>query len=175
MKKTFLIFLIILVSYCCCAQQIERLSHREIEEDETPRAVAYNFVKYVIDRNNVGIYLHTTHLFYEELLEWKESAGVENLKELFTRDYMHDIVDMGPVVKMGYDIVIYDSWILDTDKYYGTYGETNPYAGLPAFSVSFTCADANDNIYDGTYGEYDVTTRVLLVKVDNKWKVFGFK
>ena len=79
---------------------------------------------------------------------------------------MHDIVGMRPVVNMGYDVVIYDSRILDTDKYFDMYGEQNPYAGLPAYSVSFTCAAANGDLYDGTYGEYDVTTRVLLVKVD---------
>jgi len=55
------------------------------------------------------------------------------------------------------------------------YGKTNPYKGLPALSVSFTCVDADDNDYDGTYGDYDVTARVLLVKIDGIWKVFGFK
>ena len=159
----------------CFAQQIERLSQKEIKECETPRAVAYKFAQYVINQNAVGIAFLSTDEFYVELKEWEKNAGVSSLKQLFTRDHMHDIVDMGPVVKMGYDIVISDSWILDLDKHFGMYGEPNPYKGCPGYSVSLTCADANNNIYDGTYGDYDITARILLVKDQGHWKVFGFK
>lgn len=175
MKKSILILFVLLYACCCHAQSIERLSKIEIEENETPRAVAYNFVKSIIEENYVRMYLFTTPQFRAELQEWKKDVGVEEMRDLFTLDHMHDIVGMRPVVNMGYDVVIYDSRILDTDKYFDMYGEQNPYAGLPAYSVSFTCAAANGDLYDGTYGEYDVTTRVLLVKVDGKWKVFGFK
>ncbi len=174
MKKALLITISLILSWGCYAQ-IERLSQKEIKECETPRAVAYKFVKYDIDRNTVGIAFLSTELFYNELQEWAQSAGVNSLKQLLTRDYMHDIVDMGPVVKMGYDIVISDSYILDLDKHFAMYGKPNPYKGCPGFSVSFTCADANNNIYDGTYGNYDVTARVLLVNYKGGWKVFGFK
>ncbi len=174
MKKAFLFLLVIVCSFCGQAQQIERLSKSEIEENETPRAVAYNFVNYIIEQEYVRMYLLVTPQFRAEMREWAQTEGVE-LTKLFTRDHMHDIVDMRPVVQMGYDLVIYNSWVLDTDEFFGMYGESNPYKGLPAFSVSFTCVDANDNVYDGTYGDYDVTARVMLVKIDGKWKVFGFK
>lgn len=174
MKKAILIISVMLCTFGAAAQQIERLSKAEIEANETPRAVAYNFVNYIIEQDYVRMYMLITPHFRTGLKDWAQSEGVE-LTQLFTRDHMHDIVDMRPVVQMGYDVVIYNSWIVNTDDYFGMYGETNPYKGLPAFSVSFTCADANNNIYDGTYGDYDITARVLLVKIDGKWKVFGFK
>ena len=174
MKKTILLLTILLYSMIGFAQGIERLSQSEINANETSRAVAYNFVNYIIEQEYVKMNLLMTPQFRLEMREWAQSEGVE-LTKLFTREYMHDIVDMRPVVQMGYDLVIYNSWILDTDAFFDMYGETNPYKGLPAFSVSFTCVDANDNVYDGTYGEYDVTARVLLVRIDGEWKVFGFK
>ena len=177
MKKSLILLTSLLLSMGCFAQQlsIERLSQNEIKECKTPRAVAYNFAKYVMNQNNVGVILLSTPQFSAELEEWAQSAGVNSLKQLFTRDHMHDIVDMRPVVQMGYDIVISDSWILDLDEHFGRYGEPNPYKGCPGLSVSLTCADANNNIYDGTYGDYDVTARILLVKYQGQWKVFGFK
>lgn len=175
MKKTFILLTSLFLSIGCFAQQIERLSQKEIKECETPRAVAYKFAEYVIKQNTVGIAFLSTEQFYEELQERAQSAGVNSLKQLFTRDHMHDIVDMGPVVKMGYELVIKDSWILDLDKHFGMYGESNPYKGCPGYSVSLTCVDSNNNIYDGTYGNYDVTARILLVKYKGSWRVFGFR
>ncbi len=175
MKNVFLILSVFLCSYCCFAQQIERLSKREIEENESHRAVAYNFVTSIIEQDYVRMNMLVTDSFRAELQEWQKMDGVEELNELFTPDHMHDIVDMRPVVNMGYDVVLYDSWILDTDLFFYRYGEPNPYEGLPAYSVSFTCADSNNEIYDGSCGKYDVTARVLLVEIDDHWKVFGFK
>ena len=50
MKKTILILFVLLYACCCHAQSIERLSKIEIEENETPRAVAYNFVKSITSK-----------------------------------------------------------------------------------------------------------------------------
>lgn len=109
------------------------------------------------------------------LEQWAQEAGVSSVKQLFTRDHMHDIVDMGLVVKMGYDIVISDSWVLNLDEHFGRYGAPNPYNDCPGFCVSLTCVDANNNIYDGTYGDYDITARILLVKHKGQWRVFELK
>ena len=173
MKKTFLLIVTFLFSYGCFAQQIERLSQKEISENETPRAVAYNFVKAIIDENYAKMYNLMTEEFRRDL-ESELESGV-TLQTLFSSDNIHDIVEMRPVVKMGYEVVIYDSWVVNTDDFFGMYGKENPYKGLPAFSVSFNCADAYNNFYDGTYGDYDTSARVLLVKKNGVWRVFMFK
>lgn len=85
---------------------------------------------------------------------------------------MHDIVDMRPVVKMGYEIVVTNSSNLDIEEYFKSQGKQNPYKGLPGLSISFNCTDSNGNLYEG---KYDTSTRILLVNINGKWKVFGFK
>lgn len=160
MKKTFLFLSIFFLSFLTHAQQITRLTQSEIKANETPQAVAYNFVHSIVVKDYTTMAKLCTSEFYAELNKWAESEGVA-LSKLFTSQYMHDVVGMRPVIASGYSIVITDQWKLD------------PYNGQPAYSVSFNCADANNNLYDE--GEYDTTTRVLLVKKDGQWKVYRFK
>lgn len=171
MKKSFLILLIIFCSCFGYAQQVERLSNAEIEANETPKAVAYNFVTSIINENYAQTVELMTLGFFFELMPGLFGEGIP-IEQLFSREYMHDIVDMRPVVKLGYEVVITDSWELDSDKYFE---DGSKYKGEPAFSVSFNCVDANNNFYDGSHGEYDTTARVMLVKEEGVWKVFGFK
>jgi hypothetical protein len=173
-KKSFLVVVAIMaVSFTsvCKSQPIERLSEKEINTCETHHSVAYNFVMSIIQQDYKKM---------ESLMTWQyllKEIDLEGLtwEKLYSGEYVHDIVEMRPVVKAGYSVIITNSYVLDTDKYFGMYGEENPYAGLPAVSVSFNCADSQDNIYDGKYGQYDTTARILLVEQNGKWKVFGFK
>jgi hypothetical protein len=177
MRKIFLVIVAIMaVSFTnvCKAQNIERLSTREIEECATPRSVAYNFVMSIINQDYERMKTLMTWQFMLQEIDLKQE-GLSWAKLYSSSEYVHDIVEMRPVVQAGYSVVITNSYVLDTDNYFTVYGEKNPYSGLDAFSVSFNCADAQDNIYDGKYGDYDTTARILLVKQDGKWKVFGFK
>ena len=171
MKKVVLILSMLICVGWGYSQQIERLSESEIEANETPKAVAYNFVTSIINEDYAKTVDLMTLGFFFELMPSLFGEGIP-IDQLFSNKYMHDIVDMRPVVKLGYEVVITDSWELESDKYFE---EDSKYYGAPAISVSFNCADANNNFYDGKHGEYDTTARVLLVKEDGLWKVFGFK
>lgn len=171
MKNFFVILSVVVCPLLISAQTIERLSKSEISENETPRAVAYNFVLSIINEDYLKMYSLMTAEFRSDLNTALVSENM-SCSQLFSPDNMHDIVGMRPVVKMGYDVVITNSWILNQNDV-ARYSEN--YVGLPAFSVSFNCVDAYNNFYDDTYGAYDTTARVLLVKQEGEWKVFGFK
>jgi len=155
----------------CNAQNIERLSEQEINACETPHSVAYNFVMSIINQDYTKMESLMTSEYLNEMKEGLKKEGITWAK-LFSSEYVHDIVEMRPVIKIGYSVVITDFYVTDTDKFYGMYGEKSPYSGMPAFSVFFNCADSQDNIY---FGDYDTTARILLVEKNGKWQVFAFK
>jgi hypothetical protein len=94
------------------------------------------------------------------------------IDQLFSTEYTHTIVDMRPVVKLGYEVVAVDCSAFDTKSYFR---EGSQYRGEPAYSVTFDCFDANNKMYDGSHGQYDTDVTVRVVKEDGAWKVFGFE
>lgn len=182
MKKTVLILSVFFCSFGGNAQQIVRLNPNEIETNETPQAVAYNFVMSIINEDYDMTRGLITPYFQGMIDRWAYEAGVpeeeimsgKTVERLFSGEYfMNDIMGMRPVIKKGYDLVITDSFEEDLSRYFSD--DENPYEGYRAYSVSFTCADAKDNIYDGKYGEYDITTRVVLLYQHGRWMVLFFK
>lgn len=171
-KKTIIILLLLLCSgWWGYAQHLERLNKAEIEANKTPRAAAYNFVTGIITENYAqAVELMTLGLFFE-LMPDLFGDGIP-INQLFSSEYTHNIVDMRPVVKLGYEVVITDSQPLDTKKYFE---ESSKYRGAPAFGITFNCVDTNNNFYDGSHGSYDTDVTVMVVKEEGKWKVFGFK
>ena len=172
MKKAIIILFVFFCSACCgYAQNIERLSKAEIEANETPRAVAYNFVTSIITENYAQtVELMTLGLFFE-LMPDLFGEGIP-INQLFSTEYMHDIVEMRPVVKLGYEVVIVASRDIDSKEFFE---EGSKYRGQPAYAFKFDCADANNKLYDGSHGQYDTDVTVVVVKEEGKWKVFGFK
>lgn len=171
-KKTIIILLLLLCSgWWGYAQHIERLSKAEIEANKTPRAAAYNFVTSVITENYAQtVELMTLGLFFE-LMPDLFGEGIP-INQLFSMEYMHDIVDMRPVVKLGYEVVIVASQDINSEEYFE---EGSKYRGQPAYAFKFDCADANNKLYDGSQGQYDTDVTVMVVIEEGKWKVFGFK
>lgn len=168
MKKVLLILFVFSCSCCCFAQQVLRLNQDEIKANGTPEAVAYNFVRSVIHEDYAQtVELMSLDLFFNTVLLEKKPPEV-----LFSSEYTHDIVDMRPVVKMGYEVVITDIQPLDPA---GFFDEDSKYYNEPLFGVWFDCADANDQFYDGSKGQFDTDTKVLVVKEGDSWKVLGFK
>lgn len=172
MKRTFLLALMVFFFSCGgFAQNIERLNKAEIEANETPRAVAYNFVTSIITENYAQtVELMTLGLFFE-LMPDLFGEGIP-INQLFSPEYMHDIVDMRPIVKLGYEVVIVASRDIDSKEFFE---EGSKYRGQPAYAFKFDCADANNKLYDGSHGQYDTDVTVVVVKEEGKWKVFGFK
>lgn len=172
MKRTFVLALIMLFLSCWgFSQHIERLSKAEIEANETPRAAAYSFVTSVITENYAQtVELMTLGLFFE-LMPDLFGEGIP-INQLFSTEYMHDIVDMRPVVKLGYEVVIVASQDINSEEYFE---EGSKYRGQPAYAFKFDCADANNKFYDGSQVQYDTDVTVMVVKEEGKWKVFGFK
>lgn len=172
MRRILFVTSIIFACVSCIAQQsIERLSLAEISENSTPKAVAYNFVTSVIEeRYHTTVELMTLGYFFE-LMPDLFGDGIP-INQLFSSEYTHNIVDMRPVVKLGYELVITDSQPLDTEEYFE---EGSKYRGAPAFSITFNCADTNNNFYDGSHGSYDTDVTIRVVKEDDKWRVFGFE
>lgn len=171
MKKVSLVILALLFSYCCYSQQIERLSPEEISGNETPRAAAYHFVTDIVEENYPdAVELMSLEMFFNMMpLLIEEGVPID---QVFSTDYIHKIVDMRPVVKMGYSVVV--TGVKDIDS--GTFfNEGSSYREAPAFRISLNCANANDELYDGSKGDYDTTVDVIIVKEDNEWKVFGFE
>ena len=171
-KKTIIILFVIFCSACCgFAQNIERLNKAEIEANETPRAVAYNFVTSIITENYAQtVELMTLGLFFE-LMPDLFGEGIP-INQLFSTEYMHDIVEMRPVVKLGYEVVIVASRDIDSKEFFE---EGSKYRGQPAYAFKFDCVDANNKLYDGSHGQYDTDVTVGVVIEEGKWKVFGFK
>lgn len=171
MKKSIIVVLLLFLSSMGFAQDkngIVRLTSREIEENKTPQAVAYNFVMSIVEEKySVTVDLMTENFFFQ-LMPYLFGDGIP-ISQLFSSEYMHDIVEMRPVVKLGYDVVITNSHELDYS------GDDNPYKGMDGYSVSFDCANAKGEIYDGSKGNYDTDARVMLVKKDDMWQVTGFK
>lgn len=171
-KKTIIILLLLLCSgWWGYAQHLERLNKAEIEANKTPRAAAYNFVTGIITENYTqAVELMTLGLFFE-LMPDLFGEGIP-INQLFSPEYMHDIVDMRPVVKLGYEVVIVASQDIDSEEYFE---EGSKYRGAPAFGITFNCADTNNNFYDGSHGSYDTDVIIRVVKEDDKWRVFGFE
>lgn len=172
MKKIVCLLTLSLFAFAAHTQQIERLSDAEIKGYKTPKSVAYNFVMSIINERYTKMQLLMTLDYRDEL---KEEMGEKTFQTYFSRGNLHDIVDMRPVVKMGYDVVITGCYEINTDNYFERQGKFNPYKGLPALSISFDCADSNNNLYDDSKGRYDTDTKVLVVKIGDEWNVFGFK
>lgn len=171
MKKLILILALFGCSYCSHSQQIVRLNQSEISENKTPSAVAYNFVTSIIEEDYAkAVELMSTRYFFE-LMPALIMDGIP-INQLFSTAYTHEIVDMRPVVELGYNVVITERHPIDskTDK-----EKASEFDGLPAYSISFGCADANNKFYDGSHGKYDVETTVFLIQEEGEWKIFGFE
>lgn len=152
------------------SQNIERLSQAEIDSCDTPRAAAYNFVMSIVVENySQTVKLMSLDLFYE----YMQTAIMQMIpnSELFSTKYMHKIVDMRPVVKMGYDVVITDVKAVDSTNI----EESVEFRGKPGCIVSFDCANAKNKLYDGSKGDYDTSVKVYVVEEKEEWRVLGFK
>lgn len=152
-------------------QVTEEPSQKESPEKEAAREAAYQFVMNIVNENYAeAVELMTLEYFFQ-LMPGLFGEGIP-IDELFSSEYTHNIVDMRPVVKMGYKVVAVDCSTFDTKTYFQ---EGSKYKGQPAYSVTFDCFNANNKKYDGSQGQYDTDVTVRVVKEEGVWKVFGFE
>lgn len=169
MKKIrlFIIVAIILNVNTVKAQRV--LHPSEIKECLTAESVAWNFVNSIIERDWVLMERLMAPLYREELLMDMKNEGLTSYDQVFSPYYIHDIVDMKPLLSVGYQLIITDVY---TMVFGSRYSNDVPYKGWNAISVCFTC-DRNNSTYENT--KYDTTTRIILVQIDGCWRVVGFK
>lgn len=152
-------------------QVTEESGQTESPEKEAAREAAYRFVMSIVNENYAeAVELMTLEYFFQ-LMPGLFGDGIP-IDELFSSEYTHNIVDMRPVVKMGYQVVAVDCSAFDTNTYFQ---EGSKYKGQPAYSVTFDCFDANNKKYDGSQGQFDTDVTVKVVKEEGVWKVFGFE
>ena len=157
------------------AQQIERLSKSEIEANETPQAVAYNFAMSIINKDYPKMFELATPeyktIVQEDMKEF-EAATVEQFFSDETFDA--DIVGMRHVMeKGGYEVAVEDVYETDISLFFQD--GANPFEGLPSICVKLLCVDADNNPYVRAKGDYDSNASVYLVKKDGVWRVLTFK
>lgn len=167
MKKSLLISFIIFLFSCSNAQQVKKLEDIEIKENKTPCAVAYNFITSIISENYGTTIEQITDEYFFNLMPALIIEGLPPSQVFSTPN----IIDIRNVMKHGYSVVITKNEPFDSNAYFE---DDSNYKGLPAFKVTFACADANNKIYDGSNGDYDAVTTVMLVKKNEVWKVIGF-
>ncbi|MCR4829001.1 MAG: hypothetical protein K5864_06010 [Bacteroidales bacterium] len=169
MRKYILIAAMLCCISCGKSQQVTRVSQAEAQEGKTPEAVAYNFATSIIEEDFAQTVELMSAAYFFNLMPILLLDGVP-MEQLFSSEYTHDIVDMRPVVKMGYEVVITDSHAIEASNDV----EELEYDGAE-YSVTLRCADANDKFYDGSQGDYDTETTVFLVQEEEGWRVLGFK
>ena len=120
-------------------QVTEESGQTESLEKEAAREAAYQFVMNIVNENYAeAVELMTLEYFFQ-LMPGLFGEGIP-IDELFSSEYTHNIVDMRPVVKMGYEVVAVDCSTFDSKTYFQ---EGSKYKGQPAYSVTFDCFDAN--------------------------------
>ena len=174
MKKTVLILSVVLCSLGSHAQQIERLSKPEIEANETPRAVAYNFVMSIINKDYQRMFELATPE-YKDMVKEILRENDATVEQYFSGGFFrNDVVGMRYVMGMGgYEVAVTDVHPRDLTPFFQD--EPNPFEGLPSICVELSCVDVENHPYDGSKGDYDANTNVILVKKEGVWRVFTFK
>ena len=169
MKKIIVAVLLLMCVSAVKAQTYERLSKEEIVASESYKSVAYNFVYAFICRDVDKLKELIEPAAYNDIF-----GGDSGLMSILNNKNIHDIAHMRHVIKLGYYPVVTICNDLDLSPYYGE-GEHNPYVGCKAKNVRFDCVAPNGEFYDDRYGSYDTNVRVMLVFVNDKWRIFSFK
>lgn len=152
--------------------QSRTLSNKEIVECKTPESVAWNFVMSIVNENYSKMEELTSPHYLSELYSWSLDSGL-SFSEMFTEENIHDISGMRPLLTaqpQKYFLAI--TWT-QTTTLENEYSNGKSYSNLEGYSVSFNCFDSNGNIYSGN--DHDTSARVVLVYLDNVWRVAYFK
>ena len=166
--KRIVYFLSILVSvFTVNAQTYERLSEEEIAASESYKAVAYNFVYAFINRDTDKLKELIDSTAYNHVF-----GGDDGVKAILQSNNIHDIADMRHIISLGYYPVVTLCNELDLSPYFNHF---NPYVGCEAMNVRFDCVSANGEFFSRNLGDFDSDVRVMLVFVNNKWRIVGFK
>lgn len=150
---------------------IAEAGQSESPEEQAACEAAYQFVMGIVNENYSKV---VDLMSLDYFFQWMPALIGEwiPMEQIFSSDHTHTIVDMRPVVKLGYEVLVVDYLALDSKA---CFEEGSAYRKQPAYSVTFDCFDANNKKYDGSQGEYDTDVTVRVVMEDGEWKVFGFE
>lgn len=175
MKKIGLIILLIM---CAKIMNAQILSTDEISECKTVQAVAWNFVMSIVEEDYGLMEKLMAPDYKKDLKNNMLKAGISSYKELFTPKYLHDIVGMRPLLKNGYQLTITQVYPMKHGVYYSDEIYI-PYKGWDAISVCFDCEPyeliESVDFQNENQEVIDSTARIILVCIENKWLVVGFK
>ena len=150
---------------------IAEVGQSESPEEQAACEAAYQFVMGIVNENYSKV---VDLMSLDYFFQWMPALIGEwiPMEQIFSSDHTHTIVDMRPVVKLGYEVLVVDYLALDSKA---CFEEGSAYRKQPAYSVTFDCFDANNKKYDGSHGQYDTDVTVRVVMEDGEWKVFGFE
>ncbi len=175
-----------------------RLSNQEIAECKTPAAITYNFICAILqkDFDKMRSYMDIRgKIYYTDPYIRKDYGeyGINSLVDYFSTGKLA-ILSWLPALFREYEVTIayvQDEWYYEEggSRYGGIEqyvkngmvylpGESEPRAGINIKKVYVTCSPTSEVNHVGfqditRYG--DTNVKVLLEKINGKWKVTGFK
>jgi|GEM_PF-1620458 len=204
MKKALLLLILCFsISVSIYAQSpnpiVKRISSTEIAQCTTPSAITYNFIESILCRDFERMLSYTDNEFTRQVMnEVQKNNLTEDLffTKLFSAEGGEKLNILGwiPALARDYEVAIayvQDTWYYEEDgSLYHHFNqvvkdgmiylpdETTPRVGILEKKIYVTCSPTaeinNTGFQDITrYGNTNV--KVLLHKVDDSWKVTGFK
>lgn len=147
------------------AQNIERLGNDTIEVNEDAGTIAYDFVMSVINEDyDNAVELMSARYYYTLMRLFFEGVTIN---QIFSTEYTHKIVDMRPVVKLGYEVMVTDVQTIKSDTFI--------YSGRSIYHVSLDCVNKQNEFYDGSKGDYDTSVTVTVIEENGELRVLGFE
>ena len=202
LKKLFVIVLSVIAMESIYAQSpnpiVLRLSNYEIAQCETPAAVTYNFISAILQKDFVKMRSYMDPSIAQEYTDSyiRKSFGeygINSLTDYFSTGKLA-ILSWLPALFREYEVAIayvQDEWYYEENgSLYHPFdfevkdgllyisGEDSPRKGINIKKVYVTCSPSSEVNYVGfqditRYG--DTNVKVLLEKINGKWKVTGFK
>ena len=168
---------------------VRRLSDKEIADCKTPAAVTYNFVCAILQKDYAKMKSYMAPAVAPKLT----SETIRELEEMFSEGKL-GMFRWIPALFKEYEVTI--AYVQDEWYYYENgsrytpfeyevkdgllyiSGEDSPRVGVNTKKVYVTCSPSSEVNHVGfqditRYG--DTNVKVLLEKINGKWKVTGFK
>lgn len=202
LKKLFIIVLSVIAFESVNAQHpnttVRRLSEQEIAECKTPAAITYNFICAILqkDFDKMRSYMDLRGMiYYTDSYIRKDYGeyGVNSLVDYFSTGKLA-ILTWLPALFGEYEVAIayvQDEWYYEENgSMYSSFdmvvkdgmiylpGEDEPRLGINIKKVYVTCSPSSEVNHVGFQditGYGDTNVKVLLEKVNEDWKVTGFK
>ena len=153
------------------ARAFHVLDDKNIAECKSPQAVAWNFVMSVVNNDYDRMVSLADSSLVSGLDSMMKGEKLTSYKELFTEEYIDDISGMRPILQEGWQLVCDNGEYID----FSDYAVEDYYKKLKGFTIHFDCMKNGEMYSLQLVRKHDATVRVILVYIEDQWKVTGFK